>query len=480
MCIRDSPLTVPEFWWQQLKIFKDYPALSTIKNGVWKTINYQEYYELCEYYAIAMIKLGLTERSTVNILGFNSVEWMVSFHGSIFANMVPAGIYNTSTKDICKYIAEHSEAALILVDNIQQLKKYLEIIDDLPQIKYLILMNEYIPSSILPPNSKVQIKHFTELIQIGQTNYSTLHGELLNRMQSCRPGHCSHLVYTSGTTGIPKAAMISHDSFTWNTKRMRSGTKHDGPPQFVSFLPLSHVATQIVEVIGTLLDGGHVWFAEQRDLAEGTLVDKWRFVRPSLIVGVPRVFEKIKDKIQLIAQKESGYIQQKIASWVKTKGAEGTFKEHNGQETDCSFKLAKWLVYDRVKKQMGLDRIQSIVNGAAPLSPEIRKFFLELNIMITICFGMTETVGGHCFTDLTKFDKMDDHVLTSVGQCIEGGEVKIYEPDENGVGELCCKGRNIFIGYYKDREATTEVIDNERFFTYLGCYYLYLFLYFQF
>jgi long-chain-fatty-acid--CoA ligase ACSBG len=231
-------------------------------------------------------------------LGFNAPEWNISFYGSIFGNFLPVGVYTTNGPEACQYVSSHSDAEVVVVENKEHLEKYLKVWDELPLLKYVIVYDDKIPEN-LPEKFKGKVLTFTQLLELGLS--SSTEQELEDRMKKQKPGNCCTLVYTSGTTGPPKGVMLSHDNYTWTSSYfLHEYETQFGNERMVSFLPLSHVAAQILDIVGSLLCGGTVWFAEPTAL-QGTLVETLKEAKPTLFMSVPRVWEKIEEKMKTIA-----------------------------------------------------------------------------------------------------------------------------------------------------------------------------------
>jgi long-chain-fatty-acid--CoA ligase ACSBG len=183
--------------------------------GKWKYWTYAEMHRDIRYFANALISIGVPARKAVNIIGFNHPAWFISFFGSTFANVVPVGVYSTNGPEACKYIVDHSEAQVAIVENKEHLVKYLKIWDRCPDIKYVVVYSEAVPKDI-PEKWKGKVITLDEFLQIGAKFEAENKDKFINeRLSSQKPGHCVTLVYTSGTTGPPKAVMLSHDNYTW-------------------------------------------------------------------------------------------------------------------------------------------------------------------------------------------------------------------------------------------------------------------------
>lgn len=301
----EIPFTLIEAFENIIQKIPNNPGLRVKREEKWVTWNFLEYYESCCNFAKGLISIGMTQYSCVNIIGFNAPEWHITFYGSIFGNYLPVGIYTTNNADGCKYISNHCEAELIVVENKIQLAKYLKIMKDLPKIRYILIYNDKIPDDI-PNEFKDKILLFNDFLEMGKKFNPTNEKDFLTtRMKAQKPGNCCTLIYTSGTTGPPKGVMISHDNYTWTSSISKKKIKTEfGKERLLSFLPLSHVASQIIDIVGTIISGSEVVFAHPSAL-QGNLINQLKEVRPTSFFSVPRIWEKIEEKIKNMASQQS-------------------------------------------------------------------------------------------------------------------------------------------------------------------------------
>ncbi|PSN55893.1 Long-chain-fatty-acid--CoA ligase ACSBG2 [Blattella germanica] len=402
-----KPISVPGLLHQIAEQYPDQPALASREDGgPWKTITYREYEQQVRTVAKAFLKLGLKRYHSVCILGFNSPEWFISDLAAIYAGGFAAGIYTTNSPEACHYCAERSRANIIVVEDKKQLDKILEIKDRLPELKAIVQYHG-------KPSAE-GVLSWEELMKIGNGESDT---QLNNVLKTIAVNECCTLVFTSGTVGNPKAAMLSHDNFTWNGNALYEYIEAKKLKEvIVSYLPLSHVA------------------------AQGSLVKTLSEVRPTRFLAVPRVWEKIYEKMQQIGS-QSGMVKRAIASWAKGHGLQHYMDKMNGIESNSwSYILARSLVFSRIKNALGLDRCQTFLSGAAPISVDIKKYFMSIDIPVMDAFGMSETTGGHTISHHNAFR------LEATGQKRPGIHAKIVNPDEDNQGEeliITAGGENI-------------------------------------
>ena len=411
-------------------------ALKTKINGNWEEMTWKQYYDQVRITARAFMALGLEKGKGVSILGNNCPQWFISDLAGIFAGAVPGGIYTTNSPAQCHYIAEHSEANIAVVENAEQLAKFKQIRDTLPDLKAIVLMNG--------SDSDKNVYSWKDLPKIAE---KVKEAELEKRIKAQNPDDCCTLIYTSGTTGNPKGVMISHDNIVWTAGQVVKITESGPGEQIISYLPLSHIAEQIVSLHGPYLMGCTVWFAESLDKLGENLTE----VHPTLFVGVPRVWEKIQAKM-MAAGAQNPPLKKKIAAWARKKGLEGGYNHQKGKPMPFMYGLAKKLVFSKVREKLGLDRCRLFVSTAAPISMDTLEFFLSLGVPITEVYGMSECTGPGTVSLPEPFK----YETGWAGPAVPGTEMSIADD-----GELLMRGRHVFKGYFKNEAATNETIDPE-------------------
>ncbi|XP_035748210.1 long-chain-fatty-acid--CoA ligase ACSBG2 isoform X2 [Egretta garzetta] len=445
----EAPKTVHELFQEAASKYGDYYALASKKGGQWIKLTYKMYYDECWKAAKSFLKLGLERFHGVCILGFNSAEWFIADIGAILAGGLAVGIYTTNSPEACHYVAENCSANILVVENQKQLQKILEIQHKLPHLKAIIQYGEELKEK--RPN----LYSWSEFMDLGKDIPDTQLHEII---ESQKPNQCCTLIYTSGTTGQPKGVMLSHDNLTWTASAagrfIMLTDANEKQERVVSYLPLSHIAAQMSDIWSAMTFGVQVFFA-QPDALKGTLVDTLREVRPTAFLGVPRVWEKMEEKMKSIGAKSSA-LRRKVASWAKGVGLQTNLKRMNGySDVPVNFRLARHLVYKKVRKAIGLDRCTKCYTGAAPITRETLEFFLSLNIPVFELYGMSESSGPHTISLPHAFK------LTSCGKEVTGCRTLIHKPDGDGNGEICFSGRHIFMGYLNMEEKTKEAIDED-------------------
>ena len=410
------------------------PAVRVRRNGNWKTYSWEEYRQQVRQLARALIAIGTKPGQGTCIIGYNCPEWFFADIGSIYAGLVPAGIYTTNSAEQCEYIAKHCDAVVVFVEDESQLQKFLSVRERLPALRALVLMHG--------ESDEQGVYSWSRFLGLG---INTPEAELDKRIAAQSPDAMATLIYTSGTTGTPKGVMLSHDNLTWTANSAIGLIGGRAEDQVVSYLPLSHIAEQVASLHGPMAFGASVTFAESME----KLGDALREVRPHYFLAVPRVWEKIQEKI-IAAGAKNPPLKKKIAAWARRQGIAGGYAEQQRVAKSPLYAVANALVFTKVRKQLGLDRARIAVTSAAPISRDTLEFFLSLGVPICEVYGMSECTGP------ATASLPDRYHTGKAGFVLPGAELKIAED-----GEICMRGRHVFLGYYKDPLATAETIDDE-------------------
>ncbi|XP_032089213.1 long-chain-fatty-acid--CoA ligase ACSBG1-like [Thamnophis elegans] len=431
-----------------LEKYKSLNALASKKEGKWEKITFAEYYRLSRKAAKSFLKLGLERFHSVAILGFNSTEWFILAVGAVFAGGIVSGIYTTNSPEACHYIADDSRANIVVVENQKQLDKIMQIWDRLPYLKAVVMYKDRVSEK--HPN----LYMMDEFMELGN---EISDGRLDDIINSQEANQCCVLIYTSGTTGKPKGVMLSHDNITWTSAHAsQAGDMQPAEIQqekIVSYLPLSHIAGQMYDLWTGIKWGEEVYFA-QPDALKGSLVEALREALPTSQMGVPRVWEKMMEKIKEVSSQTS-LLKRKMLSWAMSATLEQNLSCSNRDSKPFWMGLVDSLILAKIRWALGLSKCQKHFSGAAPLPVEVSHFFLGLNIPIYEGYGMSETSGPFCISGPHMYR------LHSCGKVVPGCHVKIVNQDEDGNGEICFWGRNVFMGYLNMEEKTREVIDQD-------------------
>ncbi|XP_065576536.1 long-chain-fatty-acid--CoA ligase ACSBG2-like isoform X2 [Artemia franciscana] len=437
------PISVPTLLARAVERYTDRVALAVKREGKWQEYTYRAYLQNVRTVAKAFIRLGLEPFHGVCILGFNSPEWFFANLAAIHAGGLAAGIYTTNSPESILHCAKNCKANIFVVEDKKQLAKVLQIKDQLPHLKHIIQYSDN-------PDTEVVIS-WSQLINLGN---SCSDSELDERLKRIAVNQCCTMIYTSGTTGNPKGVMLSHDNLTWNGHAVATYVSCKEQEIMISFLPLSHVAAQIVDIYAALSVGASIYFASP-DALKGSLVNTLKEVRPTIFFGVPRVWEKIHEKMMEIGSQTKGW-KRTIATWAKDRGTQYNKNKMDGFDSKpFGFFIAEALVFGKVRAALGLDRTRYCFSGAAPLSLDVINYFASLDIPVYEVYGMSESTGPHTVNIATSF------CFGSAGRTLSGSKTVIHQPDKDGNGEICMGGRDVFMGYLDDEPKTNEAIHED-------------------
>jgi long-subunit acyl-CoA synthetase (AMP-forming) len=427
-----SLIRIPDILDRTARAHADSPALREKRAGAWRTTTWRDYRDQVRRTARGFIALGLEPSRGVAIIGFNCREWFLAHLGAIHAGGIPSGIYTTSTPDQCRYVADHCDAQVVVVEDATQLAKFLAVRSRLPQLRAIVQMHG-------EPTSPGVIS-WAELERRGADVPETA---LARRIEAQDVHDACTLIYTSGTTGTPKAVVISHDNVIWTAAAGLPALGLQAGDSVLSYLPLSHIAEQAVSLFAPLTVGGCTWFAESME----QLGDGLRAARPHLFLGVPRVWEKMQERMTA-AGAASSPVRRRIAGWARGQGLAAGYAAQGGNTPPPFYALANAVVFRKVRAALGLDRARVLLTSAAPIARSTLEFFLSLGMPICEVYGMSECTGPATISTPSRYR------TGTAGVVLPGAELRIA-PD----GEICMRGRHVFKGYYKDPAGTAEALD---------------------
>lgn len=407
------------------------PALRHKRPHGWDTLSWGDYRERVLAAGRALISLGFDRGSCAVILGNNRPEWLVANLGTIAAGGLPSGIYTTSTAEQCAYVIEHSEAAVAFVENAGHLA---QIEPARGQLVAVVLMEG--------SSDEAGVLDWESFLALGAEVDPQ---RLENRIGAQTWSDPCTLIYTSGTTGVPKGVMLSHRNVLWVARALIKEYSVTEEDSGLSYLPLSHIAEQVLSIYLPLVLGGCMSFAQSLE----TLGDDLREVRPTFFFGVPRVWEKIQARMEAAGAK-SGPVRRRLVRWARGVGLTGGRAQQRGEPLPTGWWLAQRLVFSKVRDRLGFDRTRIFFTSAAPMARSTLDFFLSLGIPIFEVYGMSECTGP------TTFSAEDRYRTGSAGWAIPGTELKIADD-----GEILYRGPHVFVGYHKNPEATAEAIDED-------------------
>lgn len=434
--------TVPQIFHSRVQLSKDQVALRYKKLGIWHDVTWRQYHQKVKEVALALISLGLKSGECVSVIGENCPEWVYIDLGTMHAGGVTVGVYATNSWEQCQYVVDHSESRFYFVENEEQLDKALRFRAQVPRLEKIIVWDLKGLKHFHDP----MVMSFDEFLSLGQEQEKKEPPLFERRWSQVKADDLARLIYTSGTTGPPKGAMLTHGNITWMAQAMAEGNPIEEQDEFLSFLPLCHIFEQLFTIFMNIKYGAIVNFIESTD----TVIENMREVSPTVAYGVPRIWEKYHSGI-MIQMADATWFKRQIFQLSLNIGKKYANLKTSHQPISLGLRLAYALAYfatfRKLKERLGFDRVRLAFSGAAPISPDVIRFFQAIGIPLREGYGMTEGTGVTCA------NQGDRVKIGTVGQPLPGVEVKIAED-----GEICFRGGNVFKGYFKNPEATAEVL----------------------
>lgn len=419
----------------------DAPAIyEKAASGEFTHLTWSQYWDKVRQVAKGLISLGHQPGDCVAIVGNNRVDWVICQFGIMAARGVPAPIYTTNTTSQVAFIVSHCKAKIAICDGKEQLAKYQEgqKNGDFDVTHFVAMDDDCKAEGVMP------------LSELMATGAAADDAELDKRLAEVGETDTALLIYTSGTTGTPKAVQLNNRGMIMVGDGLASSISflaEEGVYRSLSYLPLCHVAEQIFTNIAMLNNGGTVYFCPDLKLLPQYLPE----VRPTVFLGVPRVWEKFEAKLKA-GLADAPWLKGKIAGWaMKTELAAFEREVATGQPVDSwSRRKANAMVISKLKTRLGLDQLEVAATGAAPINVETQRFFASIGICVYEGYGMSETSGVATCSDEKQ------PVFGAVGKPLPGVEVKIADDDE-----ILLKGQNMTPGYLHQPEKTAELLDDD-------------------
>ncbi|MCJ7500819.1 long-chain fatty acid--CoA ligase [bacterium] len=425
--------------------YGDRTVMQSKQNGSWVDVTWSRLAGAYRDVARGLLQLGLGHNDSIAILSENRPEWAFADLGIYATKGVVVPLYWTLTPSQIRYILKDSAAKAIFVSNADFLDRILQIRSELPDLATIIVFDK-IPSRTLPEG----VMYLEDLVVLGCGAPPEVWESMGRSIAGGRKSDLATIIYTSGTTGEPKGVVLTHDNFLSNVRGVLAVIDVGETDSCLSFLPLSHVFERIALYL-FLYAGGLIHYAESIE----TVVANMSEVHPTILVSVPRIYEKAFGRI-LDRVRESALPRRMIFAACLKIGAKVSWRLQTGQPVDGflarGHRIADKLVFAKLRETFG-GRIRLMISGGAPLNKHIAEFFHAAGLLILEGYGLTETspVISANFADSLRFG--------TVGHTIPEVEVKIAED-----GEILAKGPNIMVGYYNRPEETAEAIDADGWF----------------
>ncbi len=411
--------------------------------GEWIGLGWDDLLQRVHEAAAGLVSLGVDHGDRVAILSNSRLEWAVTDLAILSIGAITVPIYQSNTPDEVHFVLDNSGACLVLAEDREQLGKIHEVRTRLPHLRHAVLMD-----------GRVKIEDFlvswSRLLERGSNLLLREPSAIRHRVERVEPSDVATFVYTSGTTGRPKGVILTHGAISFELRALRSAIQADQRDETLLFLPMAHIFAR-VGFFCFLELGYTVCFAESIERLMGNLPE----IRPTFVFSVPRIYEKIYDKI-LAGVRSGTRIERQIFAFALWVGRAKSRRLQQGRwippHLDMAFQVAELLVFNKLKKAFG-GEVRFFISGGAPLSREIAEFFHAAGMTILEGYGLTETTAA------SHLNRLDAYRFGTVGQLLPGVEARIA-PD----GEILLRGPNILQGYYKRPEDTAQALEPDGWF----------------
>jgi len=408
--------------------------------GIWQAFTWADYYDRARKIGLGLRALGLRRGEVISILSEDNKEWMSIDMAAMCMGAVSSGVYTTDSPSQLAYLVSDSGSRFLFVENEEQLDKFLEAEERMPGLARVI---------ILDPEGLHDFTHpkcltLDDLYALGaQANDPALFDA---EIDAAEPGDLAVLIYTSGTTGAPKGVMLTHENIIAGMEASLYSLPFEQGAEQLCFLPLCHILERIVSLYSPLVVGSTVNFAESPE----TVFDNLREVSPHAFVAVPRVWEKVYSRVLVMAQESTWAGRMAFGLALRAGQARAAHVPENRPVpalTALNYRLWDALVLGNLRRLLGMDRLVQGLTGAAPISPDLIRWYHAIGVPLYEGFGMSETTG------VSTVNRPGESRTGSVGRPLAGIGVRIA-PD----GEIQVRGLNVFAGYFGKPEKTAETM----------------------
>ncbi len=439
--------SVPDMLRKNAATYKDRLALKYRKQSAFVTLTYSAYYERALMAARGLMKVGVKAGDRIAILSENRAGWVIADMGILCTGAFTVPIYPTNTPENIEYMINHSGAKIVFVSGKFQYSKLLKVRESIPGLELVISFERFLGTPSLP------VTTFYQLSEIDSPITPEEKKEIEAAIDNIRPADKLTIIYTSGTTGIPKGVMLSHNNILTNTRYLTEQSNAvDKNDILLSFLPLSHILERTAGYYMAIRNGALMAFADSIEKVPENMID----IRPTVMVSVPRLFEKIYHRIYENAHQMPA-VKRALFHWAVEVGKKYVASTYIDKQPKALLKLkysiADRLVFAKIRARFG-GNMKLFCSGGAPLDKTINEFFWVIGIPIFEGYGLTETSPALSFNSFTHIR------FGSVGVALESTEFKIAAD-----GEILVKGPQVMLGYFNDPDATAEAIQDGWFKT---------------
>jgi long-chain acyl-CoA synthetase len=414
--------------------------------GIWQEITWAEYWDAAHTVAHALLHLGIEPGDRVAIQSENRREWLFTDIATVAVRAATVGLYPTNPASEVGYVLSHSGARVLVAEDQEQVDKALAALDRCPELEHIVYIE---PRGIRRRYTHPKLLYWDDLIDRGMAHREAYPDAVADRMATARPDDIATVIYTSGTTGPPKGVMLSVSNIEFAIHALVAGGGFTSPPpgphdESLSYLPLCHVAERIFTTWFNAAAGTQVNFAESVATVQANL----REIQPTILFGVPRIWEKILATVTIRLANSSPIKRYNARLWLAVADRIGSTLVRKGGNHTPGTRLAYaagWLVFYRaLRERIGVSRVRYAASGAAPIAPDVLKFFMGIGVPMHEVYGMTEN------TAVATANRPGRVRLGTVGEPHAGVELRLDER----TGEILTRHPGTFVGYFRDPAAT--------------------------
>ena len=419
-------------------------ALREKEFGIWQETTWAEYLARVRSFALGLVELGMERGDRIAIIGDNRPEWVIAELAAQSIGALPLGLYQDSISEELAKMLEAADARVIVAEDQEQVDKVLEVRGRVPDLQAIVY---YDPRGMYGYEAP-GLMAFEEVEALGDDRRDRFPAEFDQRLAQVRPEDTALLCTTSGTTSIPKLAMLSHANLLAMAAQLRDVDPMDPGDEFVSFLPMAWIGEQMVGVASAMLAGFTVNFPEET----ATVRQDMREIGPAFLMSPPRIWENMVSDVQVMAE-DTTPLKRWIYRWAMKVGTAAADRRSNGRRPGLPARIrhrfADWTVFHPIRDQLGLNRVKRAYTGGAALGPDVFRFFHAIGVNLKQLYGQTEVSG------ISVVHRDGDIRFHTVGTPFPETEIRI-----SGEGEILCRSPAVFQGYFRNPEATAETLED--------------------
>jgi long-chain acyl-CoA synthetase len=422
-------------------------ALREKEFGIWQSVTWRQYLEHVRDFSLGLISLGLRPGEALGIIGDNRPEWVYAELAAQAAGAIPFGIFQDSILSEVAYIIDHSEAAMLVAEDQEQVDKILDLKEKLPRLKKVIYTD---PKGLWDYEEDFLVE-FSQIEKLGRELHQQEPDLFDKNVRAIKDSDLAIVCYTSGTTGNPKGTLLTHANILSMVAALNEADFKSPEDQFLSFIPLPWIVEQTMSVFSALYAGYTVNFPEEPESAMADLYE----IAPSLVVASPRMWEGISRQV-MVKHLDASFLKKFVYNLCLPIGYRWADFKFEKKEPSLGWKILYWLAYAAMfralRDRLGFSKVRSAMTGGAALGPDVFRFFHALGVNLKQIYGQTEVAG------YSTIHRDGDINFDSVGIAVPAAEISISEPDAEGVGEVISRGPGLFQGYLKDEESTRSTL----------------------